>query len=885
MYKQPVSVLNEAAQKKIIPEPQYKSKQVESGFVTDVTIGNKTYQSKVATTKAQSKEEAASIVLKSITQQTTEKVITYKTICELVLKLEKYSQTEKPLKLIQQFGNNKENANVAVYSDLLQIFTTSYVRGEPYTAILADMWNKLMHIANGNCVRCDNIQYTGTQAQIDENLLNGLHHGSMLEVLSEAAAQAIRNEMDSVAEVYSELPPLISDNDFDFTEINENDAGYVAEDEFVYATFDDYPWILEGERTPGDDSLVLSQDFSTINIDDYEETEEEEESNTFLDFDDTIWDENSTSAVMQRNSLVNMLTLQLSQLIEEHFDNGEDDLAVKRLADLGVVNNWATPMSTLNAMMHALNGNGSKIGQGEKKKTTKRVRPAVKKVVKKEVKKELKREEPKSIRKTGNKLPGKTVKAQARNGRRLNVGSEHAIIGLMKSAFKAELKAIVAPSAVAPVRYSTIFASAKTAIAAPWRQDDASWAPETYDGEILPADSMMVFMYRDAARHTVTYRYNVIPYTYHAWMQSVSGGSLSQEWTGTVISSGLGLDLAYLAPKDNASIFAHGMYLPVGVTEANRKGGVPMTKNEKFNFTCETGVGAEWSFAVQVYCFDGEDFKPVTSVPVPNSSVTSTAFTATFNGYYYFKVYGILTSVPDEPVTLEDCIITCNLENTGTPYFAHNMLPDLEHKLDAIRSIRIIGASMMYSNTAANLQKQGKIACFQASGNVHWTTFVDEGFKMISGAQGGSRALLAEKGLYAFVKPTGESDFEMMNPIDYDGSILCKIKFPLDKCKSYLAMAVSIEEDLGKAGIFTFGSSVEFETEDTWFIVNEPKTDKRVFDQALNAVKSVQQFHENPLHIDEIWNSAKNLAGKIFDGIITYGPSVIKGAQMLSSFL
>jgi len=218
--------------------------------------------------------------------------------------------------------------------------------------------------------------------------------------------------------------------------------------------------------------------------------------------------------------------------------------------------------------------------------------------------------------------------------------------------------------------------------------------------------------------------------------------------------------------------------------------------------------------------------------------------------------------------------------------FCHLATNQVDSNLGSIDMVRLNAVALMFSNTTPEIQLGGSVTGFQAHGITPWYQYALGGFSKLSQTNGSSTCD-ANKGIYGFLKPASFDDFAWREEFVWDSSfeVLADSFFDLQPQGDYLIIATNIAVSTSNSGLWTQASHVEYQSDDTWRALAEPSQDEALFAQAIKIAALTKQWHENPLHWDDIWNSIKSFGSKVLGGIVKYGPTVLKGASMLAPLL
>lgn len=241
------------------------------------------------------------------------------------------------------------------------------------------------------------------------------------------------------------------------------------------------------------------------------------------------------------------------------------------------------------------------------------------------------------------------------------------------------------------------------------------------------------------------------------------------------------------------------------------------------------------------------------------------------SGYYSLR-YSCTAPVIDVAVALS---------GNGSVY-AHKAIPGLAANMASASAIRMMGISLMYTNKASVDYLGGSIAGYQVPASLEWQNYVS--FDQVNELQG-SDTRDARRGMYGFIKPVDETDFEFLKPdeflvkLDQSGNVL-DCYYPLMSHRPFLVMATDLTA-LQTAGYWTFAFSIEYQTTDVWREIASPSLPVNQGDLALSALKQIDQFHENTTHIKKVLDGVMKFVGKGMDLYNSYGPPMAALARLL----
>jgi len=271
------------------------------------------------------------------------------------------------------------------------------------------------------------------------------------------------------------------------------------------------------------------------------------------------------------------------------------------------------------------------------------------------------------------------------------------------------------------------------------------------------------------------------------------------------------------------------------------------------------------------YRFDaaGEGF--ITEVGTVNNSTPTCTYTPPVSGYYAFSYQWNGTGTPTPNSSF--CFFTMGISNTGSSVMGHHAIQGFENEYQNIDAIRLGGVSMKYAERASDLNTQGEIIGAQCNGSFLWTNFLRNGFTTAT-SQRLMKKLPIKNGFYGWIKPT---DIDQLSyekfPLVKDNTNTCDgCCTYLDDTAPYIAFYAKVVSDPGKDGYIECNYGTEFLTNTKWRTYGQARFGPDTFQTVLYMLDQVDQFHENPKHVSEIWEALKSMVKDTADGILEYGP-------------
>jgi len=247
------------------------------------------------------------------------------------------------------------------------------------------------------------------------------------------------------------------------------------------------------------------------------------------------------------------------------------------------------------------------------------------------------------------------------------------------------------------------------------------------------------------------------------------------------------------------------------------------------------------------------------------------------SGYYSFDITG--------PASASLVINSATIEYDA-PIFGHRELPGFSTNCGKAQSMRIIGASVMYTNDSSITNLDGKIAMAQvASGNCWWDVVTSNTsfYSAVAGMKNSWKKDM-RKGGYAFLKPSSLEDFKMKKDYKVEGNTVVDSWYnPRDTNASFIAIGLSSENQATQEGYCTHSYSIEYPTDDTWTQTRPPPGNEDVNAKAIALVREVPQFHENETHLADLISEGLQTVNQVVSGVAKAAPEVIGFAKTVAS--
>lgn len=444
-----------------------------------------------------------------------------------------------------------------------------------------------------------------------------------------------------------------------------------------------------------------------------------------------------------------------------------------------------------------------------------------------------------------------------------------------------EMSGIVAatclPDRYPPVRVRDSYSTKPVAVAKPVQEIKINWSNAGV-GDI-PTTDMVLFLFRNAARHFIFYDSNPANSTYlYNWVSANDDPNPTQFVTaagGTPTSLGIH-EVEPTAATAGSPYAPHGPILFAGEAEGHQYmwidqgGGLVLTPNV-------TGTNNDNNVTFEVFQWVDGRRKLAYSAQVANAPITTfSTGTVLDKGYYNI----VLTHTVGTDVIN---YVTVASSNGGGPagVWCHRPAAGFVTNLGKIQSYAITAASLLWRNTASYQNAQGSFGATQVGKGVGWESVAAQGgYSGIASAYSNQwNSRFAAKGEYAFMKPEDAEDFAMNADVEQGTTTWSACTFPLDERSSFLVFAASVTDSAGRDTTVRLASHIQYETNDSWSDIRPPSSIRQDWENAMAALCSMEQFYENPTHIKEILASIGKY-GRVAVDIAGYLLSAFGGEKL-----
>lgn len=375
----------------------------------------------------------------------------------------------------------------------------------------------------------------------------------------------------------------------------------------------------------------------------------------------------------------------------------------------------------------------------------------------------------------------------------------------------------------------------------------------------------------------------------YAWLQFSDGG-VDVTLQGTS-------DPHYMTLVDaDSDVNPHGLTY-YNVDAAGRKG-----------FWCDGSISAAYITSVSIEVFaaepsvvptghmsfaldkwDGSGWRP-TSRMIERLDIAGDVGSINIYEYGYYSLRWTFTGQSTFSGKSQ-CPFSWKLSHFGSG-FGFSPIPRFDTVATSMSDVRVPAVSIMLTQNATVLTKGGTVVGVQLPPTEPWfSAFADaDPFATISKLRGSWTGVL-EKGIYGFMCPNDTPELGIQQPVYLDGEVIVGYFNPIKPIGGWIMVAAQVTADgtsvsgdftntiyPGGSAYLTTTHAVEFVTNNIWFSSGVPGYNASTYLRAIESLKAQEQWHENPLHIKDLFRSALGAGKKA----IKMAPTVLKMLSLLA---
>lgn len=441
---------------------------------------------------------------------------------------------------------------------------------------------------------------------------------------------------------------------------------------------------------------------------------------------------------------------------------------------------------------------------------------------------------------------------------------------------KALLANFSLPADAPALRIGSAFGSDPTALANLRSRESVVFPTTGLTNEISETNHLS-FMFRDPLRNLVHVHgitaLTVVDYE-SAFQMKVNDGSGEwfPEYAGPFLRS----------VNDTSNLHGDAMFMGV-LGESDPYRGFHVSNGFKVTVTFYSFAPA-WvtTLFVDLYVLEGKSWQLYRTGTITPPAPGAVIFTSLPTGYYAIKArFGPFNITAGGALTVAGLVSVSNVNSLGMAW-AHKAAPQISGFRDNIETFCTLGSSLMYTNTASPLNRQGKLLARELPAKTMWHNFID--FDAVANQ---SLALVkdAPEGLYAFIRPSG-NEVGQFRTLQYNtgnlvGTYDDEFLFTLYPEEPYVLIHAQITTAAGRDAYLTRCISMEYTSlamfiEQAKGVVSED--DLKI---ALKLLAELPQFHDNPFHFSDVWDWIKDTAKDVWGAVKDVAPIAMAAAPLL----
>jgi len=326
-------------------------------------------------------------------------------------------------------------------------------------------------------------------------------------------------------------------------------------------------------------------------------------------------------------------------------------------------------------------------------------------------------------------------------------------------------------------------------------------------------------------------------------------------------------DQMIVQPASN--IQPHGLSLFFGrLNLADPSRGILCTRNSTLTVQVTNSGGLPPLAVVNcdIMLLDGATWVAAETIPYDPLVGLFTNFVVPATGYYCVRFAVIAAPTAGVAQQFVGYVTSTTLGATVNTMWAQKALSGIDDVITTIQSARISGFSLMLTNTASPLNRQGQVVGLQVPKGTDFLNYID--FDTVAKLNK-SETLNVVNGMYGFAKPTETEDLDMMvfqyEPTNVPGAI--DYVFPIIPMADYLLIHSQVVDPNGRQGYWTTAHLIEYTTTTQFAELRTAVISTTALEHAFSLLSRLPQWHENDLHISDIWNWIKDTASDIWGGV------------------
>nr|URG16968.1 MAG: hypothetical protein [Narnaviridae sp.] len=253
-------------------------------------------------------------------------------------------------------------------------------------------------------------------------------------------------------------------------------------------------------------------------------------------------------------------------------------------------------------------------------------------------------------------------------------------------------------------------------------------------------------------------------------------------------------------------------------------------------------------------------------------------------------VAGILFGVELHILSSDPAVPTANRK-----VHCHLACQDFQDNSKAVGDLRHTAGSVMFTNTAALIGRNGSVAAKQVPRESQWFDYAEDSFSKISKLDKAYKSDTIDNGVYGYLKVVETSDLDFFFPSAMhqfgpdqlvDSALVSEpFFFPLENDAEYLVVGIRIPGIAGRGGYWTNVDGLEYVTNDRFRSTATPDVSSAIWTIAAREITDMPQWFENELHIAELFSKIKDATKSALSFLHVNAGKIGTVAGLLASIL
>jgi hypothetical protein len=456
--------------------------------------------------------------------------------------------------------------------------------------------------------------------------------------------------------------------------------------------------------------------------------------------------------------------------------------------------------------------------------------------------------------------------------------AREAVGGLPKTIAGAITASFALPDEFEPLRMRNEYSTEETALFKVNEEHKPNWSTPHATKEQLMNNTHVEFLFNDILRNVVRY------------IRNPNGDNWTYRWVWGRSQAGTDQDNCTCRSGTSSEINDLSHARSTGTFSAHGDVYFALYHGDKRGMWVDAATGATSSIDVTLNVVPTSTqgtillwvFSTGTWMQSSSQGITlgTTAYTFSIVGSAYYTVQ--LINPKDNQTFFVNSVGTCGV-------WSHRYAPGILVNAASIESCRCLGQSILVRNIANPQNRQGNITGIQPGKNRYWCSFAafttnNDPYTVVADYAGADPSRQLETGEYGFKKPTEEEDLRFRTPFTIEniaGSVTpvwTSTDSPIMGTE-YLVVAMQCTVDAGKDLIIRTVTAGEIETSNQFLTVKKPLAQPEDWRAGIEALASMQQWYDNPIHWQRILKTIGSIAS--FGGraaAIFGGDARVKGA-------